>query len=365
MLERILRIILTLIGGVLGYGLSVLTFLLYEHSSVAEKAPLTLWVRIAVSAVLVLLFLWVFHTLAPKLLRSGKHLAGEIESSLRNVSIPDLLTGTGGLVVGLFIAFLVSNLYNFMNSYIGVAVSVLTYIFFGYLGVTIATHRGSDAIRSVQEGRQKIDLKLGKKKQSQDTAPKILDTSVIIDGRIADILRTGFLEGQIVIPDFVLLELQHIADSSDAMKRQRGRRGLDILKQIQEDYGIEVTSTEKEKGLTEIPEVDIKLLKLAQTMNGKVVTNDYNLNKVAAITGVSVMNINDLANVLKPVVLPGETMQIFIVKEGKEQNQGVAYLDDGTMIVIEDGRKSIGTTVEVTVTSVLQTSAGRMIFAKE
>jgi len=160
------------------------------------------------------------------------------------------------------------------------------------------------------------------------------------------------------------VELRHIADSSDNLKRNRGRRGLDILNRIQTEYGIEIYNTNLEKSLEEIPEVDVKLLKLAQIMGGKVVTNDFNLNKVAMIKGVEVLNINELANTLKPVVLPGEDMQLFLVKEGKENNQAVAYLDDGTMIVVEDGRKYIGETITVIVTSVLQTSAGRMIFAK-
>ena len=367
-LQRILRIIFTLIGGALGYGLAVLLFYVYNQTPFAESYTLKLALKIAIVAILALIGLYVFYRISPKIVKGGQNLVGTIDESLRSVSLPDLLTGTGGLVVGLFIAYLVSNLFNFMNSILSTAVSVVLYLFFGYLGVTVATHRGPDIIRSANEAREnrpKSESKLGRKKGAADNAPKILDTSVIIDGRIADILKTGFLEGRVVIPDFVLIELQHIADSSDAMKRQRGRRGLDILNRIREEYGIEVYSTEKEKGLAEIPEVDIKLLKLAQLMNAKVVTNDYNLNKVATITGVSVMNINDLANVLKPVVLPGEPMQVFVIKEGKEPNQGVAYLDDGTMIVIENGAKRIGKTIDVTVTSVLQTSAGRMIFAKE
>ena len=177
-------------------------------------------------------------------------------------------------------------------------------------------------------------------------------------------MKTGFIEGTIVIPEFVLVELRHIADSSDALKRNRGRRGLDILNKIQSEYGIEIYNTEAEKALEEIPEVDVKLLKLAQIMNGKVVTNDFNLNKVAGIKGVDVLNINELANTLKPVVLPGEKMMLTLVKEGKENNQAVAYLDDGTMIVVEDGKRFIGETIKVIVTSVLQTSAGRMIFAR-
>lgn len=177
-------------------------------------------------------------------------------------------------------------------------------------------------------------------------------------------MKTGFIEGDIVIPEFVLVELRHIADSSDSLKRNRGRRGLDILNKIQSEYGIEIYNTTAEKSLDEIPEVDVKLLKLAQIMGGKVVTNDFNLNKVATIKGVEVLNINALANTLKPVVLPGEDMEVFLIKEGKEHGQAVAYLDDGTMIVVEEGYRHIGKSTTVVVTSVLQTSAGRMIFAK-
>jgi uncharacterized protein YacL len=191
---------------------------------------------------------------------------------------------------------------------------------------------------------------------------KILDTSVIIDGRIADICRTQFLEGILVIPEFVLEELQHIADSSDLLKRNRGRRGLDILNRIQKERDVKVLIYEGD--FEDMTEVDSKLVKLAKVLGGKVVTNDYNLNKVCELQGVPVLNINDLANAVKPIVLPGEEMVVQLIKEGKEHNQGVAYLDDGTMIVVEGGRSYIGLTLEVVVTSVLQTSAGRMIFAR-
>ena len=194
--------------------------------------------------------------------------------------------------------------------------------------------------------------------------PKILDTSIIIDGRVLEIMKAGFLEGPIIIPEFVLVELRHIADSSDSLKRVRGRRGLDILNKIQTEFEIQIYNTDQEKALKEIPEVDVKLLKLAQIMKGKLVTNDFNLNKVAAIKNVPVLNINDLANAVKPISIPGEKMNVKLVKAGKDREQAVAYLDDGTMIVVEDGRKYIGQDVDITVTSVLQTSAGRMIFGK-
>jgi uncharacterized protein YacL len=191
---------------------------------------------------------------------------------------------------------------------------------------------------------------------------KILDTSVIIDGRIADICETGFMDGTLVIPQFVLKELQLVADSSDSMKRNRGRRGLDILQKIQKMSGVEVTISDVD--FPEVREVDLKLIELARSLQGKIVTNDFNLNKVAQLRGVEVLNINELANSLKPVVLPGEIMKVFILKEGKEYNQGVAYLDDGTMVVVDNARKSIGRTIDVVVTSVLQTTAGKMIFGR-
>jgi uncharacterized protein YacL len=191
---------------------------------------------------------------------------------------------------------------------------------------------------------------------------KILDTSVIIDGRIADICETGFVEGTLVAPQFVLRELQQVADSTDSLKRNRGRRGLDILQKIQKMGNVHVQIVETD--FPEVREVDLKLIELARKMSGKIVTNDFNLNKVAQLRGVEVLNINELANSLKPVVLPGEVMRVFVLKEGKEPGQGVGYLDDGTMVVVDQGRKALGRTIEVSVTSVLQTTAGKMIFCR-
>jgi uncharacterized protein YacL len=191
---------------------------------------------------------------------------------------------------------------------------------------------------------------------------KILDTSVIIDGRIADICETGFIDGTLVIPQFVLKELQLVADSADSLKRNRGRRGLDILQKIQKMAGVDTMISDLD--FPEVREVDLKLIELARSLQGKIVTNDFNLNKVAQLRGVDVLNINELANSLKPVVLPGEIMKVFILKEGKEYNQGVAYLDDGTMVVVDNARKMISKTIDIVVTSVLQTTAGKMIFGR-
>ena len=200
----------------------------------------------------------------------------------------------------------------------------------------------------------------------RDTRParrnRLLDTSVIIDGRVADVCETGFVDGTLVIPQFVLKELQLVADSADSLKRNRGRRGLDILQKIQKMSGIEVVISDMD--FPEVKEVDLKLIELARALQGKIVTNDFNLNKVAQLRGVDVLNVNELANSLKPVVLPGEIMKVFILKEGKEYNQGVAYLDDGTMVVVDNARKMISKTIDIVVTSVLQTTAGKMIFGR-
>lgn len=310
--------------------------------------------------------------MTPVIRRQSVKVADNIEEDLSGVSANDLVTGVIGLILGLLIALLLTQIYvSITNKYLYTVITIITYLILGYLGVVIATKKGKEifglfisARRQATQNSPNQESLFSKGKKKQEGIPKILDTSVIIDGRIAEIMKTGFLEGPIVIPEFVLVELRHIADSSDSLKRTRGRRGLDILNKIQDEYGIEIYNTDNEKSLKEIPEVDVKLLKLAQLMNGKVVTNDFNLNKVATINGVKVLNINELANTLKPVVLPGEEMTVTLVKQGKDNSQAIAYLDDGTMIVVEDGRKMIGKTAGINVTSVLQTSAGRMIFGR-
>lgn len=364
MIKKLLRFVLSLVGVLFGYGVFLLFRALLKDTGLADKILAAETQQMIAGISCALIFGLIFYLITPMLGRHGQRLAKNIETDLQKVPANDLVTGTFGLIIGLVIAFLISQIYSGIDVfYIGTVLSIFTYIFMGYLGILIATRKGKDIIPAWVSARRGANPK-EKKSKINDATPKILDTSVIIDGRIADIMKTGFIEGNIVIPEFVLVELRHIADSSDGLKRNRGRRGLDILNRIQSEYGIEIYNTAAEKGLDEIPEVDVKLLKLAQIMNGKVVTNDFNLNKVAMIKGVEVLNINELANTLKPVVLPGEDMTLFLVKEGKETNQAVAYLDDGTMIVVEEGRRYIGQTINVTVTSVLQTAAGRMIFAK-
>lgn len=274
----------------------------------------------------------------------------------------DILLGSIGLIIGFVIAYLLGGLINSIPI-VGGILTFITYGFLGYLGIKIALKSKDDLFNISRLSRLSPSIKeKSTKKEGKTIPPKVLDTSVIIDGRIADICKTGFIEGKLIIPKFVLDELQHIADSSDDLKRVRGRRGLDILNIIQKELDIEVEISEAK--FDDIPEVDSKLLKLAQVLGGKVVTNDYNLNKVAQFQGVEVLNINELANAIKPVAIPGEEMIVQVVKEGKEHSQGIAYLDDGTMIVVDGGKKHMGETIRVLVTSVLQTPAGRMIFGK-
>ncbi len=277
------------------------------------------------------------------------------ELLFRRVSPKVILGGVLGFVIGIFSANIIATPLRLVPLERGIAnfIVLLLNAFFGYIGVTIGIREGyrfrfSD-IRRMLKG-------------SSDESLKIMDTSVIIDGRIADVCETEFLDGTIIIPNFILHELQHIADSSDSLKRARGRRGLDILHRIQKMNHMDVRIVEDD--FPKIRDVDSKLIALAKKLGAKVITNDFNLNKVAELQGVKVLNINDLSNAVKPVALPGEGMKVFVLKEGKEPGQGVAYLDDGTMIVVENGRRYINKNVDVVVTSVLQTAAGRMIFTK-
>jgi uncharacterized protein YacL len=353
----------------LGYGLS--TWALNEPSVAQKVSFLGTGGRIAAVIVAALLFGIIFFYLYGTIYTLVRRISGEIEKSVFSIPAPELLFGAFGLVTGLFVAYLISSIINGIGflraTYLNTVISVLLYLLLGYFGSVLGRRLSRDIRRGLPSIALNANIRAAAGKtrvENRPAKPKILDTSVIIDGRISDILKAGFLEGTIVIPDFVLGELQRLADSSDSMKRSKGRRGLDILAKLQTDYGLDIRDTSGDRSLDDIPEVDVKLIKLAMSIKGMVMTNDFNLNKVAAIQGVPVLNINELANTLKPVVLPGETLRVFLVKEGKENSQALAYLDDGTMIVVENGKKMIGQTVSTTVTSVLQTSAGRMIFAK-
>jgi uncharacterized protein YacL len=279
------------------------------------------------------------------------------EMRLRRVSLKRLIGAAIGSVLGILGAYLFSlvirnsiepgNTQHFLE--------LMVMLLMAYVGLIVGATKG-DLLNLAALGGI-----FGGEKQSKRSY-KILDTSVIIDGRIADIAETGFLDGVMVIPQFVLRELQLVADSADSLKRNRGRRGLDILQRLQKVATLNVQIVEDD--FPTVREVDMKLIELAKVYEGKIITNDFNLNKVAQLQGVEVLNINELANSLKPIVLPGEIMKVFILKEGKEYNQGVAYLDDGTMVVVDNARKMIGKTIDISVTSVLQTTAGKMIFGK-
>ncbi|MFH0913109.1 MAG: PIN domain-containing protein [Candidatus Omnitrophota bacterium] len=279
-----------------------------------------------------------------------------LEMGMRRISMRGLSSAVFGLILGLIMAKLVTDAFT-LSPISGTSLTIIKTaltLLFCYLGMVIGL-RGKDEFNIIIPY-----VRLRRQNQTEELT--LLDTSVIIDGRIVDICKTKFLENKIVIPKFILNELQQIADSTDPIKRQRGRRGLEILHTLQKEMGQDITIHEEE--LPDVKEVDAKLVKLAKLLEAKILTVDFNLNRVASLQGIKVLNINELANALKPVVFPGEQMQIKLLKEGKEHNQAVGYLDDGTMVVVEDARKLLGQDVKVVVTSVLQTQAGRMIFTK-
>jgi uncharacterized protein YacL len=280
------------------------------------------------------------------------------ETQVRKTTLKRLFGAAFGSLLGIVGAFLISLILTraFPNGSTTLSfLQVLLLLWMAYVGLVVGASKGEMLNLGALGG-------LFGGEQTSNQSFKILDTSVIIDGRIADIVETGFLDGSLVIPQFVLRELQLVADSADSLKRNRGRRGLDVLQRVQKMTQINVQILEDD--FPNVREVDMKLIELAKVYNCKIVTNDFNLNKVAQLHGVEVLNINELANALKPIVLPGETMRVFILKEGKEYNQGVAYLDDGTMVVVDNAKKMISRTIDISVTSVLQTTAGKMIFGR-
>lgn len=358
MLRKILRVSFTIIGMTIGFYLGTIALATEFLSSFKESMIKSIGVLAIISLVcgliLYLLFPWIYKNL--------RKLMDYIEKNMQKLSAMEIIFGAVGAILFLVISALVFSVLSGVPR-VGKLLYAVINIIMAVLGADLAIKKKDEILNALGSFKKVGSSKDKKVKHSYKGTPKVLDTSVIIDGRIADLCKTGFIEGTLVIPNFVLEELRHIADSSDGLKRNRGRRGLDILNKIQKELDIDVEISEKD--FPDIAEVDSKLLKLAQVLGGKVITNDYNLNKVAEFQGVPVLNINELANAIKPVLLPGEEMRIQIIKDGKESGQGVAYLDDGTMIVVEGGRKHIGEDLDVIVTSVLQTPAGRMIFAKE
>lgn len=342
---KIVRMILTVVGGVAGYEVLNLALGRMSFSGISKFALLSLGILLGAAIGLVL-----GGVIGRQIIRLGQVL----ERTTARVSAAALLITSVGLVFGLGLAALASLSVKDLPV-VGVFLLPLLFTLSGYLFAFIAFKRHADIARVVGF---KTTSPVGGGKA---TVPKLLDTSVIIDARIGDIVPTGFIDGDLIVPNFVLEELQSIADSGDPLRRARGRRGLECVAALQQGYDRVVISDRDFHGLSE---VDAKLIKLAKEIGALIVTTDYNLNKLAQIQGVDVLNVNELANALKPVVLPGESLAVKVIREGKEEDQGVAYLDDGTMVVVEGGRRKVGQEVAVEVTSVLQNPSGKMVFTK-
>jgi len=353
--------LLALVG--IGIGCGVVAWVLYSFKYPGYAYVMRYTTEPAVMAALYvivgILFGIIFFIIAPRIIDGVHGFFQKLEHRLTQMPALDILFGVLGIMIGLLFAFLLSLIVRTID--IPVLPEVITILLFficGYYGGYVGVTRRAELMEGAASRRNRLASAV----VPDGARPKVLDTSVIIDGRIYDICKTGFVEGKIVVPSFVLKELRHIADSSDAIKRTRGRRGLDILHDMQCELDQEVVVEERD--YDDVDEVDLKLLRLASDINGILVTNDYNLNKVAAVQNMPVLNINELANSLRSVLLPGEELSLAIVKEGKEAGQGIGYLPDGTMVIVENGKKRIGETVDLVVTSALQTSAGRLVFAK-
>ncbi len=364
-----IKTIARIVGSVIVLGV-VVSLYLFDRTALPKNLN---WViAIAAASIAVAFLITPYISVVPYRWMSEK---------IRRTAVSDLIASSIGLTIGLIISALLGIPLRDLPALWGQILPFVGAVLFGYLGVTIAVLRKSEIAHMIQSAwtrrtrdrdeerergkeREKDHEKVQEKDPSlpiQASNPILLDTSAIIDGRIKDISQTGFISGTLLVPRFVLNELQRIADSADTMRRNRGRRGLEILNDLQKDASVPVEITDAD--VDGITEVDGKLVKMAQTLRCPIITNDFNLNRVAELQGVKVLNINELANAIKPVLLPGEDIHIKIMQEGKESGQGVGYLDDGTMIVVENGRQFMNTTIEVTVTRVLQTVAGRMVFA--
>ncbi|MEC6749098.1 PIN/TRAM domain-containing protein [Marinilactibacillus sp. XAAS-LB27] len=355
MITNLIILTLVLVGGSLGYNFFP------ELMDFIPSVPA--W--IANPIVGLILGAAIFYLLSFQVIKPIERSIKKMESFFSQLSVAYLIFGSVGAIIGLILAILVSIPLAALNMiFVSNVLPLILAVFSAYFCFQIATSRREEIRRLFTSRAQKQEENgvLERKEGDSFRRYKVLDTSTIIDGRILDVTKAGFLEGTFVVSQHVLQELQYIADSSDSLKRVRGRRGLDILNALQKEEKIEVQMDDSP--LPESDEVDMKLVHLAKKMDGVVVTNDYNLNKVAEFQKVPVLNINELANAVKPVVIPGETMRVMVVKNGTERSQGVAYLDDGTMVVVEEGQHYMNKSVTVVVTSALQTNAGRMIFAK-
>lgn len=345
MLNNIIRISFAVVGGITGFTLTK-TFMQAYTGFPADEIGLLIYTGISGLAA------FLFYSAGNKMIKAiSKHL-DNLEGLIQGMTLYELTISSVGLIIGLIIANLIT-IPIVKVSIIGVPVSIMANVLFGCLGVYIAAGKRNESLSDFFKDRNY---------HKHSCENKIIDTSALIDGRIADIIRCGFIEGSLIIPSFVLTELRHIADSQDSLKRNRGRRGLDVINMIRNElnYPVKIDNTQLPEG----EEVDSELLKIAKRLNGCIITTDFNLNKVASVQNIPVLNVNELANAVKPIALPGEKLEVHVIKDGKENGQGIGYMDDGTMIVVDGGQSQIGKKIDVVVTSVLQTAAGRMIFAK-
>ncbi len=375
MIYGILRYVIAILIGTAAYvGMDNLAPIIdpYLVSQFASFGDMSLTVaRISVIVLGTIIGVLIGYFISSFILKQGLVIARQLERVLTHIPNQELIAGTIGLLFGLIIANLIGAAFN-QVPIIGPYISIILSAIFGYSGVRLMARKGPEIYfnylkqwKRSEAGTKKsrgFNMFGSHKSSDSNLTAKLLDTSVIIDGRIKELCATGFIDGPLIVPVFVLNELQIISDSADGMKRNRGRRGLDILKEMQDAKLVPIEIVEDD--YDDLHEVDSKLMRLALERQWKLMTNDFNLNKVARVQGIKVLNLNELANVLKPALIAGEWIRVQVMKEGKEVQQGVAYLDDGTMIVVEDGRPYVGQEVEVMVTSILQTSAGRMIFAR-
>ena len=379
--RKIFSGLLFIVGGMIGAQIIQLFYpMIPERFTLAWKEWLPLWLpdKVLLTVVSVVVFAFIALVLAPLFLRLLGLMGSFFEVHLRNSTWSEITSATIGMIIGLLIANLMALPFSDLpfGSYLAVGLNIVL----GYLGALILLKRQNDlrhVLTPIQSLKERLSSMKGNPTRDQEEAgsdysasqqweagKKILDTSVIIDGRILDVARTGFLEGLIIIPQFVLLELQAVADSTDPARRTRGRRGLDVVNELQRISELQIEIIDTSLKALKVETVDSGLVVMADKVGAQILTTDYNLNKLAQIQGIKVLNVNDLANALKPMLLPGETINIDVIREGKEPHQGVGYLDDGTMFVVEDGEGYIGKRVEVVVTSMLQTSAGRMVFGR-
>ncbi|MBQ1303183.1 MAG: hypothetical protein IIY29_07585 [Firmicutes bacterium] len=370
-MKVVIRLLLTILGAALGYSLGILIYMLAVTSFTEEMQASAKTVQIATPVVGAVIVGALAFLISGRMVKNWGRIGQRLETNISRFSAFQLIGGGLGLILGLLAAYLISGLLgNIRILYLGTVLSVIAYIIFGGMFTLVGARLGkqlSDRGSGYDmrtSGAAYFQNRRNAPRKRREAIPKIFDTSVLIDGRIMDLMKTGFIEGDIIIPEYVLTELRHLSDSADPIKKAKGRRGLAILKDIRTYYGIEIYNTYSDKDWDGVEEVDMKLLRLAQKLDAKVVTNDFNLIQVAEIQEIPVLNINDVVNALRTVVIPGEDLRVSVIREGRENNQGVGYMPDGTMIVVEGGKNLIGKDVNTEVTSVLQTASGRMIFAK-